>query len=176
MVLKTSWFRSMKKIVSKVCLVAVDIRSAHNIGSIFRTCDGFAAELYLVGITPRPIFSGDERLPHISLKADKEIAKTALGAEQTVKWRYESTFQKCIETLRREGYTIYGIEQDLSSRDIRELKIEQNVALVLGREVEGLSKSEKALCDELFEIKMYGNKESFNVSVAAGIALYQTTL
>lgn len=161
---------------SKVCLVAVDIRSAHNIGSLFRTCDGFGAELFLVGICPRPKSDVDSRLPHIADKAHSEIAKTALGAENSVKWRYSETFSECIKTLKDDGYDIYAVEQLEESNSIKNLKIEKYTALVIGREVEGLSDAELKQCSEVYEIPMTGKKESFNVSVSAGIALYQAFL
>ncbi len=159
--------------MSKVYLVAVDIRSAHNVGSFFRTCDGLGAELVLIGITPRPRYDDDDRLPHISRKADKEIAKTALGAEKTVPWRYFDTLLEAKNTLKKEGCTLIAIEQTEASKDIRTLKADGATALVVGREVEGLTPVELKLCDESYEIPMRGTKESFNVSVAAAIALYQ---
>ncbi len=154
----------------------VDVRSAHNIGSMFRSCDGFGAELYLVGICPRPIHDDDGRLPYISKKSHKEIAKTALGAEETVKWRHADTLLECINNLKKENYKFVAIEQSPNSKLLKTLKIDQNTALVVGREVEGLSLVEIGLCDEVYEIPMNGSKESFNVGVSAGIALYQTSV
>ncbi len=153
----------------------VDVRSAHNIGSMFRSCDGFGAELYLVGICPRPVHDDDNRLPYISKKSHKEISKTALGAEDTVKWRHADTLLECINNLRKENYKFIAIEQSPRSKSLKSLKIDQNTALVVGREVEGLSLVEIGLCDEIFEIPMIGAKESFNVAVSAGIALYQSS-
>ena len=160
----------------KVCLVAVDVRSAHNIGSLFRTCDGLGAELYLVGICPRPKSDDDDRLPHVAKKAEKEIAKTALGAEQTVRWRHHDTLLAAKHELSKEGYRLVGLEQSDSSKPIMSLTADESVALVVGREVEGLDLVEQKLCDELYEIPMEGTKESLNVSVAAAIGLYQLTL
>ena len=165
----------MSKKINKVCLVAVDVRSAHNIGSLFRTCDGFGAELFIVGASPRPAHVGDDRLPYIIEKAEKEIAKTALGADKLVLWRYASTLKDCLGILRNEEYKIIAIEQSEQSSNLNELKVRGSTALLVGREVEGLSADELALCDEVYEIEMVGRKESFNVSVAAGIALYQAT-
>jgi len=158
----------------KITLVAVDVRSAHNIGSFFRTCDGFDAELYLVGICPRPM-SGDydNRLPYIAQKAHKAISKTALGAEETVRWRHADTLLECKNILKKEGYDLVALEQAPKSKDLDKLKPTKNIALVVGREVEGLEGVELKMCDEIYEIPMKGKKESFNVSVAAGIALYQ---
>jgi 23S rRNA (guanosine2251-2'-O)-methyltransferase len=161
--------------MNKICLIAVDIRSSYNIGSLFRSCDGFGAELALVGISPQPIHNNDSRLPHLAAKTDSAIAKTALGAEKTVRWCYFETLEICCEALRKDGFKIFAIEQSVSSKDISELEIEVDTALVLGREVEGLTSQELAMCDEVYEITMKGQKESFNVAVTAGIALYQTT-
>lgn len=157
----------------KLCLVAVDVRSAHNIGSFFRTCDGFGAELFIVGASPRPRYDDDNRLPHIAKKAHNEIAKTALGAENTVRWRYAETLLECSRMLHEEGYSIYAIEQARDSRPLQMLDKMKHMALVVGREVEGLDLVELGLCDGTYEISMVGQKESFNVSVAAGIALYE---
>lgn len=161
----------------QACLVAVDVRSSHNVGSLFRSCEGFGAELFLVGICPRPMRTDnsddDDRLPHIAANAHKEIAKTALGAEEQVRWRYAATLEECIKTLKDEGYKIIALEQSDSSKPIYDLKATQNTAVLVGREVEGLSQEELKMCDETYEIPMAGQKESFNVSVAAGIVLYQ---
>lgn len=157
--------------------MAVDIRSSHNIGSIFRTCDGFGASVVLCGISPRPQGGSDDtRLPHIAKKAHSAIAKTALGAEETVSWQFYENPEAAINELRAEGYKIYAIEQSDSSKDLRNLKPNQNMVLLLGNEVEGLSESILAMCDETYEIPMIGSKESFNVTNAAAIALYQSGL
>lgn len=149
------------------------MRSAHNVGSLFRSCEGFGAELFLVGICPRPKHDNDERLPHIAASAHKEIAKTALGAEEQVHWRYAETLEACIAMLKSEGYKVIALEQSDTSISIYDLKPTQDIAVLVGREVEGLSSTELRLCDETYEIPMAGMKESFNVSVAAGIMLYQ---
>lgn len=161
----------------KICLVAVDIRSTHNIGSIFRSADGFGAEIVLVGICPRP--KGDpneDRLPHVTAKAHDAIAKTALGAESTVVWRYFANIDEAVQNLRAEGFRILAIEQGPNAKDMRKLKLEGPSALLLGPEVEGLPERITSICDDMYEIAMVGQKESFNVSVSAGIALYQTSL
>jgi len=163
----------MKK---KICLVAVDIRSTHNVGSLFRTCEGFGVDMFLVGISPRPLGDDDDnRLPYIAQKAHKAISKTALGAEETVKWRYADTLLECKTVLKREGYDLLALELDPRSKNLRKLKPKNKTAIVVGREVEGLDGVELKMCDEIYEIPMVGKKESFNVSVAAGVALYQAT-
>ena len=162
----------MRKSNDKLLLVAVDIRSTYNIGSILRTCDGFGAEAFFVGICPLPAHEGDTRLPHIVKRAQKAIEKTALGAEQTVSWRYAENLESCLTTLRVEGYQIIAIEQDSQSKNINEVHLDGPKALIVGREVEGLTSIELQACDLICEIPMKGKKESFNVSVAAAIALY----
>lgn len=159
--------------MQKICLVAVDIRSTYNVGSLFRTCDGFGADLMLVGISPRPYSKDEKRLPHVAKKADAAIHKTALGAEKNVKWKYFENLSNCIEYLKKQEYKIIAIEQDVNSKNIRKLNVDKPTALVIGTEVTGLKDEEIQMCDEIYEIPMNGKKESFNVSVAAGIALYQ---
>lgn len=162
--------------MSKICLVALNIRSTHNVGAFFRTCDGFGANLMLVGITPRPFEKRDTRLPHIAKKAHTAIEKTALGAERMVSWKYFETFIECCDYLKEQGYRIIAIEQSKDAQHIQRLLTKQNTALIVGPEVDGLSNIELNMCDEIYEIPMHGKKESLNVSVAAGIALYQATL
>lgn len=163
----------MRRHANEVCLVCVDVRSAHNIGSLFRTCDGFGAELYVVGASPRPAYKNDTRLPHVVENAEKQISKTALGAEKSVPWQYAETLVECINNLRKLDYHIVAIEQSISSRPMNSLHKQGKIALIVGRELEGLRQNELALCDAIHEIPMYGVKESLNVSVAAGIALYE---
>lgn len=161
--------------MNKICLVAVDIRSTHNVGSLFRTCDGFGADLILIGITPRPEYDNDDRLPHISRKAHTAISKTALGAEESVSWRYFENLDSAIEDLKNKGYKLLAVEQDGKSSNLRNFNSKGDTALFLGPEVTGFSKEDLLKFDEIVEIPMIGKKESFNVSVAAGIILYQAT-
>jgi 23S rRNA (guanosine2251-2'-O)-methyltransferase len=159
----------------RICLVAVDIRSIHNVGSFFRTADGFSAEIVLTGITPRPKGDvNDERLPHVINKSHAALSKTALGAENTVTWRYFADITNAVVQLRLEGFRIVALEQDVNSIPINELSGDESVAILVGPEVNGLSADVLKLCDNIYEIPMSGGKESFNVSVAAGIALYQS--
>ncbi len=162
----------------KVVLVAVDIRSTHNIGAFFRTADGFGCDVILVGqTTPRPKGDKhDKRLPHIREKAHAAIHKTALGAEETVSWQYFEDIAACFVSLRQSGCKIYAVEQDKMSKPLATLSRDEDIALIMGPEVTGLAKDALSLCDDIYEIPMLGNKESFNVSVAAGIALYQASL
>lgn len=156
----------------EIIVIAHNIRSAHNVGAIFRTCDGFGVQkIILSGYTPYPQISNDTRLPHIAEKLHNQIHKTALGAETTVPFVYEST--PTIEALKEHGFTVIGLEQTNTSVPLPEYYAPEKVALLLGEEVNGISAELQNLCDAFVEIPMSGKKESFNVSVAAGIALYQ---
>lgn len=157
--------------MSEIIVIAHNIRSAHNVGALFRTCDGFGIQrLILSGYTPYPTTKNDSRLPHIVEKLTKQIHKTALGAETTVAFDYMETpdFAK----LRNDGFTIVGLEQDARATFLPDYAVPAKVALLLGEEVDGITASLRDQCDDLIEIPMHGKKESFNVSVAAGIALY----
>lgn len=139
-----------------------NVRSMHNVGSVFRTSDAFALEkLYLGGITPRP--------PH------REIQKTALGATESVDWEYAESVPELINTLKHEGYLIIGVEQVKGSILLQDYKIETNqkYALILGNEVEGISENILDLIDIFIEIPQSGTKHSLNVSVCAGIIFWE---
>lgn len=158
----------------ELIVIAHNIRSTHNVGSIFRTAEGFgAARIILSGYSPYPTLPGDTRLPHISRKLTDQIHKTALGAETIVPFEYRS--EPDLLQLKRDGYRIVGLEQDARSTMIDEYVKPARIALLLGEEVEGIGAALRDACDDLVEIPMVGLKESFNVSVAAGIALYALT-
>lgn len=147
-------------------VVLPDIRSAHNVGSIFRTADAAGvSRVVLCGYTPRPI-DGFGR-------ADNAIAKTALGAEKSVPWEYVSQPWRAITALKRDGYHVVGVEQDARATPYKKVRRTGAIAYVFGNEVEGLSPALRAQCDEIAEIPMRGAKESLNVSVAAGIVLFR---
>ena len=159
----------------EIIVVAHNIRSAHNVGAIFRTCDGFGVQkIILSGYTPYPQTPNDTRLPHIAEKLHKQIRKTALGAEATVPFIYEEIPN--IMSLKANGFTILGLEQTHASIPLPEYNAPDKIALLLGEEVNGIPDELQNLCDSFVEIPMSGAKESFNVSVAAGIALYQLTI
>ncbi len=159
----------------KVIVIAHNIRSTHNIGSIFRTCEGFGvSKIIFSGYSPYPRLSVKEtRLPHLVEKLTTQIHKTALGAETMVLFEYLENVDYI--SLKKSGYTIVGLEQDSRSVMLNKFKCPSKIALVLGEEVHGLTKEIVDSCDTLVEIPMSGQKESFNVSVAAGIALYAIT-
>ncbi len=147
-------------------LILPDIRSALNVGAIFRTADACGiGEIYLTGITPRPTDKFD--------RIDKDIAKSALGAETFVPWQYRKSVIPLIKNLKKQDYTIVALEQDEKSVDYRKVKLEGHVVIIVGPEVEGLSKKILKECDIITHIPMYGKKESLNVSVATGIALFR---
>lgn len=160
----------------KIAVVAHNIRSTHNIGSIFRTCDGFGVEhIYLSGYSPYPKLEDDTRLPHIAEKATNDIHKTALGAEQNIPFSYIEHIERTLEAFKAHGYTIVGLEQDEKAQNITEYSPHRKIVLLLGEEVEGIPRNLREICDDIVEIPMLGQKESFNVSVAAGIAIYGLT-
>lgn len=143
----------------KIVVIAHDIRSLWNVGSIFRCSDAFAVDhLYLTGYTPAP--------------PRKEIGKTAIGADTWIPWTKEGNPKTVIATLRKEGYQIIALEKNEKSTPIGDAKLSDSVCLILGHEVKGVSDDLLKEADEVLHIPMYGKKESLNVSTAAGIALY----
>jgi tRNA G18 (ribose-2'-O)-methylase SpoU len=155
----------------EIIVIAHNIRSTHNVGAIFRTAEGFGvAKIILSGYTPYPHITNDTRLPHIAEKLTAQMHKTALGAEAMVPFAYQETPN--LQQLKDAGFTVVGLEQDARSVMLPSYDAPQKVALLLGEEVEGITEELRSECDDLVEIPMHGRKESFNVSVAAGIALY----
>jgi tRNA G18 (ribose-2'-O)-methylase SpoU len=153
----------MKK---QVYIVLDNIRSNHNVGSIFRTADALGvSKIYLCGTTPKPLDRFERPVG--------EIAKTALGAEKSIPWEYSKTTSGVIKKLKKSGVEIIAIEQSKNSVDYKKVKIKNNVAFVLGNEVDGVNKNILKLCDIVAEIPMKGGKESLNVSVACGVALFR---
>ena len=147
----------------KLPLVVIldNVRSMHNIGSIFRTSDGFAIEkLYLCGITAQP--------PH------REIEKTALGATQSIEWEYSADVCDTINELKLDGYTIIAIEQAENSTMLNNYDPNNSMkyALIFGNEVNGVSDEAMNLIDTCLEIPQFGTKHSFNIVVSAGIVLW----
>ena len=159
----------------EIIVIAHNIRSTHNVGAIFRTAEGFGiSKILLTGYTPYPTLPADTRLPHISLKLTNQIHKTALGAEAIVPFEYSEALD--LAALKEAGYRIVALEQADRSIDITTYASPEKIALLLGEEVEGITDELLAQCDDILEIPMVGQKESFNVSVAAGIAMYQLSL
>jgi len=157
--------------MSEIIVIAHNIRSTHNIGAIFRTCEGFGvSKIIISGYSPYPKLAVDNRLPHISEKLTAQIHKTALDAETMVPFEHQETPD--FESLKSQGYRIVGLEQDKRSVILPNYKKPDKIALLLGEEVNGITDEMRAECDDLVEIPMFGQKESFNVSVATGIILY----
>ena len=162
--------------MSSLVIIAHNIRSTHNVGALLRTAEGFGVErCYLTGYTPFPRIPEDRRLPHLAAKIDAAIAKTALGAEKMLPITQSDDVGATIRGLKKDGYRIVALEQTSSSIPIDEYPLHEKTALVLGEEVAGISSELLALCDDAIVIPMVGKKESFNVSVAAGIAMYALT-
>lgn len=159
----------------EIIVIVHNIRSTHNVGSIFRTCEGLGiTKVILSGYTPYPKLPNDTRLPHIYNKLTDQIHKTALGAETMVPFEYQATPN--LKALGAQGYTVIGLEQDDKSIMLPDFKAPDKIALLLGEEVSGITDELRDTCDYLIEIPMKGQKESFNVSVAAGIALYSLSI
>ncbi|MBC7913277.1 MAG: RNA methyltransferase [Pyrinomonadaceae bacterium] len=151
------------KIQDKLPIVVIldNVRSMHNVGSLFRTSDGFAVEkIVLCGITGQP--------PH------REIEKTALGATQSIDWLYYEQTTDAVLDLRNQGYKILAIEQAVNSIPLNDFKpqAEQKYALIFGNEVNGVDEKVMSLIDDCLEIPQFGTKHSFNIVVSAGIVLW----
>lgn len=144
-----------------VLIVMDNIRSMHNVGSVFRTADAFLAEgICLCGYTPQP--------PH------RDIHKTALGATETVDWLYFPTTMEAVQTLKERGYKIFAVEQAVGSMSLEKFtQPKEKIAIIFGNEVEGVDSEVLKLCDGCIEIPQLGMKHSLNISVAAGIVLWE---
>lgn len=158
----------------QISVIAHNIRSTHNAGSLFRSCDGFGvAHLYLSGYTPYPKLPADPRLPHIRDKLHAQIHKTALGAEATVPFSYHEDVHELITSLKGTCRLV-ALEQSPSSipLPVFDTSATSHLVLLLGEEVNGVPEDLLESCEAIVEIPMYGRKESLNVSVAAAVALY----
>ncbi len=153
----------MKK---EIWVLVHNIRSAHNVGSIFRTSDSIGvSKIYISGYSPTPI----DRFK----RPVKEIAKTALGAEMTIPWKYFETAEEVIKIAKENGFTVVGVEQTEKSLDYKDYVPKENTLIIMGEEVGGINSDIINMCDSIIEIPMYGKKESLNVSVAFGIIMYR---
>ena len=152
-------FRKSEKL--PVIAVLENIRSAYNVGSVFRTADAFLLEgVFICGYTAFP--------PH------KEIKKTALGAEETVAWKHFKKIEDAIEELKELGYKIYAVEQAIDSWKLGSFSVEEDkVAVIFGNEVTGVEQTTISLCDGVIEIPQLGMKHSLNVATAAGVVLWE---
>lgn len=153
-------FRQSEKI--PIIIVLENIRSAYNVGSVFRTSDAFLIEaIYIIGYSAKP--------PH------KEIKKTALGAEETVDWKYFKTTAEAVEELRGNGFNVYAAEQAEGSFKLNAIGFEpeEKIAVIFGNEVTGVEQSTIGLCDGCLEIPQLGMKHSLNIATAAGVVLWE---
>jgi tRNA G18 (ribose-2'-O)-methylase SpoU len=151
-------FRRSQKI--PLIVVLENVRSAYNVGSVFRTADAFLIEaIYLTGYTAKP--------PH------KEIKKTALGAEETVRWKHFTNAGGAIDELRQQGYEVFAIEQVENSISLEKTNFKDKTALIFGNEVSGVEQSTIALCDGTIEIPQLGMKHSLNIATAVGVVLWE---
>lgn len=164
--LSVNEFRQSEKM--PIVVVLDNIRSMHNVGSVFRTADAFLVRgIYLCGFTPQP--------PH------RDIHKTALGATETVEWTYFDSAVSAVRALREAGYTIFAVEQAEGSIPLQDVCSRSSgaeggsgpLAVIFGNEVEGVSAEALTLCDGAIEIPQWGMKHSLNISVAAGIVLWE---
>ncbi len=159
----------------EIAVVLQDVRSLHNVGSVFRTADAAGvSKIYLCGITPKPV--------DVFGKYRNEISKVALGAEKTIPWEHSKSAITVLKKLKKAGYRIFAVEQSRKSIPYYEFRLCSRhshgvrvvrVALVLGSEVKGLPKSVLNAADKILEIPMYGTKESLNVSVAFGVVVFR---
>ena len=157
----------------EIILIGHNLRSCHNVGSLLRTAEGLGVtKVILSGYTPHPTHANDRRLPHESAKITNQIHKTALGAENMVKWDYHHNILPVITKLKKDGWTVAAVEQTDDSRELPSYHPPQKIALLMGREVEGVEKEVLDACDIALEIPMFGKKESYNVVQAAAMALY----
>ena len=157
--------------MKQLTLILWNIRSTYNVGAILRTCDGFGVErIVLSGYTP--FF--DKGLPHEQEKLRKQIHKTALGAEDSVTWKYFDTALEAVETLKAEGYEVYSVEQAHGSTMLQNFTPINNkkYAVVLGNEVKGVHQEVIDASDGCLEIPQFGTKHSMNVSVTGGIIIW----
>ena len=150
-------FHQTKK--QSIRILLDNVRSAHNIGSVFRSADAFAIEqIFLCGITATP--------------PNREIHKSALGATETVQWKYFEQTSDAIKACKEDGYSIVLIEQTTNSVELPDFIPQGPIALIFGNEVEGISDDVIGMADSAVEIPQFGTKHSFNISVCAGIVMY----
>jgi tRNA G18 (ribose-2'-O)-methylase SpoU len=157
----------------EIVVIAHNIRSAHNIGSLLRTAEGLGVKkVYLTGYSPYPRQKADSRLPYLADKIDRQIHKTSLGAEHSISWEQSNDIESVFKKLRQQGFKLAALEQVKDSLKLMEYDAPERIALILGREVEGLETEVLNHCDVVLEIPMSGQKESFNVVQAAAMALF----
>ena len=156
----------MARTDKEICLILHNLRSAQNVGALFRVADAVGVKkIYLTGYTPAPL----DRFGWVN----RAVAKTALGAENYVAWEKFQSVSKLISKLKANSYKLIALEQSPNSIDYRKVKINSPTAIIVGNEVRGLNPSILKRCDTIAEIPMRGKKESLNVAIATGIFLFQ---
>ena len=173
--------REFTKQQRDIVVLLHNIRSVQNVGAIIRTCECLSIkQCYATGYTPNLEFATDGSnlpiLPHVKAKLERELHRSALGAEQLVKLSYRPNINQLIQNLKQSGYRLIGLEQNQRSVVLSDYHAPAKIALLLGEEVHGITSDLLEQCDDLIEIPMFGVKESYNVSVATGIALYSLTI
>lgn len=159
----------------QLTLILDNLRSTANVGSLLRSADVFAVERVIAcGSTPYPKLKNDDRDPVVVNRNTRSIGRSALGAEQTILVEHMADSLQAIEQLRQNCWTIFGLEQADNSTILHaNFELPSKIGLVVGSEVEGLSPAVMAACDRIIEIDQFGSKESLNVAVATGIALFR---
>ena len=153
--------------MKETIIILPDIRSALNVGSIFRTADAVGTgKIYLIGYTPAPVDKFG--------RVNKEIAKTALGAEKNIAWVKMAGLSCLLAKLKKENFYLIAVEQAKNSVDYKKIKVKTKTAFIFGNEVSGLPKSILKKCDIIAEVPMAGEKESLNVAVSVGVVLFRT--
>ncbi len=156
-----------------IVLIAHNLRSNHNVGSLLRTAEGLGvSKVLLTGYTPYPASDTDTRMPHIARKVASAIHKTALGAESSQPWEHNPDIAQVLSQLRESNYSIYALEQHADSVALPSWTPPERIAIIVGREVEGVEPEIIEQCDGCIEIPMQGQKESFNVAQAAAMTMY----
>lgn len=157
--LSTEEFKKAEK--TPVIIVLDNVRSMHNVGSVFRTCDAFRLQgLYLCGITAQP--------------PDREINKSALGATETVDWKYFATTMQAVNELKASGYRVFAVEQAEHATQLDQLTFDNApLAMIFGNEVKGVEQEVIDACDGVIEIPQAGSKHSLNIAVSAGIVCWE---
>ncbi len=159
-----------KRDQDRLVLIVHNVRSAHNVGALFRTADGAGVRrIFLTGYTPTP---PKKNAPYLT-SAEKSFKKTALGAEEGISWKKQATLKPIVDRLRAEGFRIIALEQTAGSVGYDTFPYPERVALVVGNEPNGIDTRILRQCDSIVEIPMRGIKNSLNVAVAAGVALYR---
>jgi 23S rRNA (guanosine2251-2'-O)-methyltransferase len=156
-----------------IVVIAHNLRSVYNVGALLRTAEVFAAKkVYVTGFTPYPTYPGDSRDAKLQAQQTRQMAKAAAGAERMMPFTREPDVHALLDALHEQGFAVAGLEVDPQAVALDDYRPPHRVALLLGDEVRGIEEPLRHRCDLLLQIPMFGRKDTLNVSVAAGIALY----